>query len=807
MSKAPKTYRLWLWWLGLDRHIGYAFGAGVLRFIGTARRELEACSLSGLPDEMAGRVRVQQINALSVVGLVMSVTGQGTAFLTLYEYWDLGLHAEQAIIVSIISVCYGLMLYNSLRWIRGTPLSCGGAERALGSFIHPSICLGVAWAWLEISLMHRSDPGQRSLLYGIIIGLMSAPAMVTPCSAAFAFWLPVTVGGLASIILVSSVRDLGGSVLTLGYTSLSLFCLLYLNRLLIRRVVAEVEQSDDRETISMLLKDFEDSTCDWLWETDARGRLTHASVHFADITKTRVETLTGAEFVELLESKMLCPSKEIVPGRWQKQSELASFIACKMPFRDLEITVDIAGDTRAWILTGKPKLTRDGAFEGYRGVGSDATEKKAAQDRIAFLASYDELTGLSNRRSLRDILTSRLLGVPAMQVGLLCLDLDGFKAVNDRHGHPTGDALLQAVAGRLRCHLQEADACARLGGDEFAVVISNLDGETLAGRARCLVSELSAIYHVNGYALKVGVSIGLAMADDSGVTAEQLLHDADAALYRAKASGRGTWRPFDKELKTIVTRRAELQEELTTVISRAGLHLSYQPIFNLETGGLHAVEALVRWKRSKGEFVSPSEFIPLAESCGLISDLGGWILAEACRAAAKLPFKASIAVNISPIQLRDRRLLSQLEHALKTSGLDPLRLDFEVTETAFLDMSQATLDLLDEIRAFGIGINLDDFGVGQTSLDHLRRYPFSAIKIDQSFIRDMPTSRASRAIVRGVISIAKELGIKTTAEGIETDEHLTMVRDLGCQFAQGNLLGKPDLVGEIVPADAAVLAD
>ena len=346
-------------------------------------------------------------------------------------------------------------------------------------------------------------------------------------------------------------------------------------------------------------------------------------------------------------------------------------------------------------------------------------------------------------------------------------------------------------ADRLRSLLRDSDICARLGGDEFAVAIFDLKEQAIFGVAHRMISELSLPYSAHGLVLEVGVSVGIAMANTAGRSADGLLKNADAALYQAKSDGRGTWRLFNEELQHRLERRLELQEDLAQAITAGGLSLMFQPIAALNSRRPVAMEALVRWRRG-GQFVPSSEFVPLAEDCGLIFDLGRWVLREACTQAAFLAPDIRIAINVSPLQLRDRGFLSDLRNVLAETGVPATRLDIEVTETAFLDINQATLDLLDEIHALGIGIILDDFGVGQTSLDHLRKYPFSVIKIDQSFIREMPTSRASRAIVRGVIGMARELGIATTAEGIETAEHLSIVRDLGCDYWQGYLLGRPE---------------
>ncbi len=660
----------------------------------------------------------------------------------------------------------------------------------LRRFITAGLFLGTAWAILEIILMSHSDPGQRALLYGIIIGMMSTPAMVTPCSVAFAFWGPVTAGGLVSICLVSSIRDPGGTFLLTGYTSLSLFCLLYVNRALIRRVVAEIEQSDGRATIDLLLRDFEDSAGDWLWETDAQGRLTHVSARFAEVAGIPASKLLGEELNDLLRTGDSANLASLAAGR-RRSNEIEALIGCRLAFREVEVAVRLGNRQMWWALTGKPKLETGNEFRGYRGVGSDITEKKAAKDRAAFLACFDELTGLSNRRRFREKLETAVSLRADPQAAVLCLDLDGFKGVNDRYGHATGDGLLRMFADRLQSLLRENDICARLGGDEFAVAIFDQKEQAVLGIARRMISELSLPYGANGLVLEVGVSIGIAMAGMTGATAEGLLKSADAALYQAKADGRGTWRLFDEELRHRLERRMQLQQELAHAIKAGGLSLMFQPIAALNSRRPVAMEALVRWRRN-GQFVPSSDFVPLAEDCGLIFDLGRWVLREACAQAAFLAPDIRIAINVSPLQLRDRVFLSDLRRVLAETGIPATRLDIEVTETAFLDINQATLDLLDEIHAMGIGIILDDFGVGQTSLDHLRKYPFSVIKIDQSFIREMPTSKASRAIVRGVVGMARELGIATTAEGIETAEHLNIVRDLGCDYWQGYLLGRPE---------------
>ena len=753
-------------------------------------RELQIYSLASLPRPIAARVRVQQLNSAAICMLIMSFTGQGTVLLTVWEYWDLDLHTALLSATGLISLSYAAFVINAMRWLRTSPAACGGTDKMLKRFVVAGLALGTAWAILEIVLMSHSGPGQRALLYGIIIGMMSAPAMVTPCSAAFAFWAPVTVGGLVSIGLVSSIRDPGGTFLLTGYTFMSLFCLLYINRSFIKRVVADIQQSDARATIDLLLREFEDSAADWLWETDSQNRLTHVSARFAEVAGVPVSGLLGQGLLTLLRSGE--PSNgALVAAGFGRNTDIETLMDRRLSFREVEVAVRLGGRSMCWALTGKPKLEASGRFEGFRGVGSDITEKNAAKDRADFLARFDELTGLANRRCFREKLDAGLSLTVDPPLAVLCLDLDGFKAVNDRYGHAIGDALLRMFADRLGSLLRDSDVCARLGGDEFAVTVFGLNEQAVLGIASRMISELSRSYSADSLVLTVGVSVGIAIAGTIGQSADDLLKNADTALYQAKAEGRGTWRLFDKKLQHAAERRLELQEGLAKAIAADGLSLMFQPIAELSSRRTIAVEALVRW-RHDGQFVPSSEFVPLAEDCGLIFELGRWVLRQACMQAALLAPDIRMAINVSPLQLRDRGFLLDLRSVLAETGISAARLDIELTETAFLDIDQTTLDLLDEIHALGIGIILDDFGVGQTSLDHLRKYPFSVIKIDQSFIREMPTSRASRAIVRGVVGMARELGIATTAEGIETAEHLNIVRELGCDYWQGYLLGRPE---------------
>ncbi len=761
--------------------------------------DLVGCSLRGLESGVAAKVRLQQLKLLSILMAVMAVIGTSTVLLIGYEYWRA---MDSAVLVWFcggLLACYLLLLDASRRCGFGSRIVIGTMNRLLRRYVLFSGLLGTTWGALFFLLMQSTGPGDRSLLDGLVIGLMSAALVITPPSAAFAFWIPVTLGGFASVTLVPSARDFSTAALLAGYTCLSLFCLLYLNRAMIKRILAEVRHSEGRETIDMLLRDFEDSAGDWLWETDLHGHLTHVSNRFAEAAGVPAAELMGQELVAFIDARRH-RNRGQFSGRLAAGPELASFMACHMPFRDVEVALDIDGRLIWWALAGKPRFSPHQLFEGYRGVGSDVTKAKLAHGRADFLAHFDELTGLANRRLFKEQLSRRLADPNGGQVALLCLDLDGFKAVNDANGHPVGDALLAAVARRLQRQVRDGDLTARLGGDEFAVVVGDGSPEMIEGLANRLVAELSRPYGVDGLELRIGVSIGIAVATDVDRSEELLLRDADAALYQAKADGRGTLRFYSQDLRQSAQRRRTLETELAQAIRNDELHLSYQPIFDLAAGTLHGVEALVRWNRKSGEALSPAEFVPMAESSRSIDDLGKWVLMRACREAAKLPADTKLAVNVSALQFRGTQLLDYVARALLLNNLDSHRLQLELTETAFFEMSEATLAVLHELHARGICISLDDFGVGHTSLSQLRRFPFSNLKIDRSFVQDLPVNPAARAIVKGLTCMAADMAMTVTAEGVETYEQLQLVRQANCDFAQGFLLSHPVSLADIAAA-------
>ncbi|WP_456750331.1 MULTISPECIES: EAL domain-containing protein [unclassified Bradyrhizobium] len=466
-----------------------------------------------------------------------------------------------------------------------------------------------------------------------------------------------------------------------------------------------------------------------------------------------------------------------------------------------QILYEIESSQRGDIVTSDPDPAQnrslDWTFQPMAGGGTvvlveDITERKDAEARISHLARYDELTALPNRVNFRDEI-GRLL---AMQHGehrsaLLFVDLDQFKQVNDTLGHPCGDQLLCAVAERLREMLRPEDFVARFGGDEFVVFQQNIHShEDAAALARRIVDRLSERYKIDNHLVEIGASVGIAMTAP-GVGADTLLKNADMALYRAKADGRGTFCFFRDEMAQTVEARRILELDLRKALANEEFELFYQPLINLKSGKVSTCEALLRWNHPARGTVSPVDIIPVAEDMGLIVDLGRWILRKACMECMKWPEAVSVAVNFSPQQFHQRDVLSEVRYALEVSGLPAHRLEIEITESSLLHNTELTHDVLSQLRSLGVRISLDDFGTGYSSLSYLHNFPLQKVKIDRSFLEGIDSDRPL-TLLRGVARLSADLGMSVVVEGIETNEQLELISaDGAVTEAQGYLFSRP----------------
>jgi diguanylate cyclase (GGDEF)-like protein len=455
------------------------------------------------------------------------------------------------------------------------------------------------------------------------------------------------------------------------------------------------------------------------------------------------------------------------------------------------------------IVTADPDLKRgrtlSWTFQPMAGGGTvllleDITERTNAEAKISHLARYDELTALPNRVSFRDEI-ERFLALPhnvERLSALLFIDLDQFKQVNDTLGHPCGDQLLCAVANRLREMLRPEDFVARFGGDEFVVFQQHIASpEDAAALARRIVERLSERYRIENHLVEIGASVGIALTSPQGSSADTLLKNADMALYRAKADGRGTFCFFRDEMAATVEARRILELDLRKALANEEFELFYQPLVNLKSGKITTCEALLRWNHPVRGTVSPVDIIPVAEDMGLIVDLGRWILRRACLECMKWPEGVSVAVNFSPQQFHQRDVLSEIRYALEVSGLPAHRLEIEITESSLLRNTQLTHDILSQLHALGVRISLDDFGTGYSSLSYLHNFPMQKVKIDRSFLEGIDTDRPL-TLLRGVARLSADLGMSVVVEGIETNEQLELISADGTVTeAQGYLFSRP----------------
>ena len=468
-------------------------------------------------------------------------------------------------------------------------------------------------------------------------------------------------------------------------------------------------------------------------------------------------------------------------------ARLAEYLGFASQRRSAVLNQELS-DGRTITITHEPM-----AGGGFVDTFTDVTGQRRAEAQIAHMALHDPLTDLPNRVLFRQRLDTALhrtaRGEPC---AVLCLDLDQFKSVNDTLGHPVGDALLKTVTERLRRLVRPTDTVARLGGDEFAIVQGSADHPAAAsGLAARLLRELGTPFEVAGHQIVIGVSIGIAIAPGDGSDPDHLLKSADIALYQAKSEGRNRYRFFEPEMDTLMQARRDLEQDLRKAIAENEFELYFQPLVSLGKGQITGFEALIRWNSPTRGMVSPAQFIPVAEEVGLIIQIGEWVLGEACRCAMSWADPLKVAVNVSTTQFSGRNLVHVVSQALTESGLDPARLELEITESVMVQDFDSALSILHQIKKLGVGIAMDDFGTGYSSLSYMRSFPFDKIKIDQSFIREIGNKVESTAIIRAVTGMCESLGITVTAEGVETRQQLNLLRAERCTEIQGYLISKP----------------
>jgi diguanylate cyclase (GGDEF)-like protein len=529
---------------------------------------------------------------------------------------------------------------------------------------------------------------------------------------------------------------------------------------------------------------------------DSHARLKIANPRFREIYSLSADQIPAGTSIETVLSMLDSFSQDISRSAGNTK-EIRARIASRTVFaRQHELA-----DGRVIAFSHRP--ISDG---GWVLTYEDVTERHRSEARISFMARHDSLTTLPNRAFFTERLDQALAALELDgSFSLLLVDLDRFKEVNDTHGHPIGDALLRVVAKRLLACARDEDTVARLGGDEFAFIgIGHRDARDAEQLAARIIQTVSQPFVIDGYRLEIGASIGIAVATSYNCESDDLLRDADIALYSVKKEGRGSYAVFTPDMETALQSRRALEHDLLQSIADGQMELLYQPKVALSDGQVRGFEALLRWNHPTRGVIMPDAFIWLSEEIGFIDKLGAWILRQACKDAARWPYALKVAINVSPIQFRSGQLMQHLEEALLETGVPAARVELEITETALLHENETTLATLRTMHALGVRIVLDDFGTGFSSLSYLRSFPFDRIKIDHSFLKDFGLRSDADAIIRAIVGLGKSLRIPVTAEGVETNEQLELVRAEGCDEVQGYLISQPVPATE-VPALVVML--
>ena len=535
-----------------------------------------------------------------------------------------------------------------------------------------------------------------------------------------------------------------------------------------------------------ILWDYEQTGQGWFWETDRRSLLTYVSPPVAEALRLKPHKLVGQPLTRLFD---LADTGE------EGERTLLFHLSARSAFSELSVRAAIVDEERWWSVSGRPLYDHFDNFIGFRGSGTDLTERKRSQEHATRLARYDSLTGLANRFTMSQSL-EKILSAPQIidrSCSVFLLDLDRFKQVNDTMGHPAGDALLKQVSSRLQRAVGKMGQVGRLGGDEFKVIIpGRVQHDKLDELSREIINSLSQPYTIEGQRVVIGASVGIAIAPDDGATSEEIIRNADLALYAAKDGGRGRSHFYSQELHADAEARSQMEEDLRDALAKGQLQMFYQPVVSTTTETITGFEALMRWHHPVKGWISPQRFIESAEDTGMIQQLGDWALRQACEQLAKWPEEIRVAVNVSPLQFANPQLPSIVANAIATAGIHPSQLELEITESVFLQDSADTDGMFKALKNIGVRLALDDFGTGYSSLGYLKKAPFDKIKIDKSFVRGV-TEKGSRnaAIIASITSLAHSLGMETTAEGVETMDELELVRMHGCSHVQGYIYERP----------------
>ncbi|WP_129790543.1 bifunctional diguanylate cyclase/phosphodiesterase [Sphingosinicella sp. CPCC 101087] len=734
-----------------------------------------------------GRVRAAQ---LIEMGRAMEIAAWGQTFnALLIAYMMLGRATSVHIALWLFSLFLLMHAISRTRARLRRRAIHSIPRQTLNRAAYHSVMFGFVWAFPARYFFEFASHSQQLGICVITATMMAGAAFIfAPVAAAAAPY--VLIMGIAVTRMLMTTDSLLIAAIGPIYTAAMLAMVVINGRAFMQRKCLDLMLEERQETVRLLLREFESSDADWLWQTNAKLNLQNVSARFARAIGRSPEELEGTAFLDLLKP---VPRHDQSLRRALATAESA--IARREPITELVIPVQAGDAVRNIEVSARPTFNKSGRFIGYRGVGSDVTQARLAADRIAHMARHDALTGLPNRLQLLENLSDALETSKARgeECAVLLIDLDRFKAINDSLGHIAGDHLLQQVSRCLEAVVSDEMTAGRLGGDEFAIVVPEIESRAeLEQLCLALVGALQGPFLYREQRLFIGASIGVAIGPRDGETVEDLIRSADLALYRAKDGPGNDISFFEPSLHARAEERRRIELALHGALDAGEFTLNYQPMVEATSGRIVSFEALLRWNNPELGQISPGKFIPIAEETGMLGRIGEWVLRAACREAASWPSEVAIAVNVSPRQLRDPGFIVTLVSALTQANLEPHRLELEVTETIFLELSGATQRALQQLQSLGVRLAMDDFGTGYSSLGYLRKADFDTLKVDRSFVHAMSTSDPeSTAIIRAVVALAGSLGMKTVAEGVATEEQLELVRTLGCDLVQGYIISRP----------------
>ncbi|MFN3944057.1 MAG: EAL domain-containing protein [Allosphingosinicella sp.] len=666
------------------------------------------------------------------------------------------------------------------------------ADAAQGGYLPRLAAIASALAAIQLAcggaLLAGGGPSTAAVvLAGGIAVLLPFPILLAAAAA-------------AAVLILAATLGLDGAAIGAAFSA----CLVGLSLSRARDTLARAREQRASERQARMARlfvgDIERGGRGWFWATNADGLLTYVSEPLAAALGRRAADLAGRPFGELL-----LVEDEEEEGGDPARPTVVFHLSARFPFADIPVRPNGRTDVR-WLLSGTPSFDERGRYLGFRGMGTDISERERGEVEKSRLATLDSLTGLANRAMMRRTLEEALRNADSRKEGcaLLLIDLDRFKQVNDTLGHPIGDAVLREVAQRLAAVIGNDGKAGRLGGDEFEAVLPGIDEEgRLAQLAGRLIEQLSLPYLIKSHRISIGASVGIAISRPGKTLPDALVKEADLALYAAKANGRGTFCFFEAGLQTRETDRQILAADLRRAVEQGQLSLVYHPIIEAATEEPVGFEALLRWAHPTRGPLSPAAFLPVAEETGLVVDIGRWALAAACADAAQWPKTCRVAVNVSPVELARPGFAAGVAEVLKATSLPPERLELDLREESLVAEGGCAQAALAELEALGVRLAIDDFGAGQSSLASLRNAALDTIKIDPAMLRAAADRAGGRngAAVRAIVAMAEGLDMTVVAEGVETLEELALARELGCAQIQGFIFGRP-----VAAAEAARMA-